>query len=283
MTRPTSVAGHITSLTDGLPDDRSRAYHAQDHAQLIPSTFTPVEPLAETNQILPNTSYDQLLSTPSDDGGYADNVRESSKESQELNAKAEKQALEQEQDEISQLAARDREVRAHEQAHASVGGQYAGSPTYSFQRGPDGVRYAVGGEVSIDTGKAATPEETIRKAQVVRRAALAPAEPSPQDRRVAAEASQIQAEALQELRVQQVEEQEQKEGASDIDEEGSGTSVESIQLGLLDEVGVPDDKQSKNTDFTNTLNHIIGSRTYESVASLGISSRDNHSLLDQII
>lgn len=97
---------------------------------------------------------------------------------------------------ISELATRDREVRAHEQAHASIGGQYAGSPTYSFERGPNGVNYAVGGEVAIDTSPVPNdPEATLRKAQVIRAAASAPAEPSPQDRRVAAQAASLENEA----------------------------------------------------------------------------------------
>src|SRR5690606_18669390 len=49
--------------------------------------------------------------------------------------------------EVLELSQRDREVRSHELAHAAVGGQYAGSPSYSFTRGPDGRRYAVAGEV----------------------------------------------------------------------------------------------------------------------------------------
>jgi len=101
-----------------------------------------------------------------------------------------------EQRAIGELATRDREVRAHEQAHASVGGQYAGSPTYSFERGPNGVNYAVGGEVSIDTSPVPNdPEATLRKAQVIRAAASAPVEPSPQDRRVAAQAASLENEA----------------------------------------------------------------------------------------
>jgi hypothetical protein len=101
-----------------------------------------------------------------------------------------------EQRAISELATRDREVRAHEQAHAAVGGQYAGSPTYSFERGPNGVNYAVGGEVSIDTSPVPNdPEATLRKAQTIRAAASAPAEPSPQDRRVAAQAASLENEA----------------------------------------------------------------------------------------
>ena len=66
-------------------------------------------------------------------------------------------------------------------------------------RGPDGVNYAVSGEVSIDVGPAATPQETLLKAQIVRRAALAPAEPSAQDRNVAAEAVKLEAQARLDL------------------------------------------------------------------------------------
>lgn len=103
--------------------------------------------------------------------------------------------------EVERLEARDREVRAHEQAHVSAGGQYVqGGPRYEFTRGPNGRQYATGGEVSIDVSPESTPEATIQKARVVRRAALAPAEPSAQDRRIAAKASQLEANARQELR-----------------------------------------------------------------------------------
>ena len=116
---------------------------------------------------------------------------------------------EQEQQEVRELATRDHEVRSHEQAHAAVGGKYAGSPVYEFVRGPDGVSYAVGGEVSIDTSPVpGDPEATIAKAQQIRRAANAPAEPSSQDRRVAAEASLMEAEARAALRQEQVAESE---------------------------------------------------------------------------
>ncbi|GAA3968759.1 putative metalloprotease CJM1_0395 family protein [Allohahella marinimesophila] len=92
---------------------------------------------------------------------------------------------------IQDLASRDREVKTHEQAHASVGGAYAGAPSYTYTRGPDGKQYATGGEVSIDTGAIeGDPDATIDKMQQVVRAALAPAEPSAQDRKVAAAASQ---------------------------------------------------------------------------------------------
>ncbi|MEM9705658.1 MAG: putative metalloprotease CJM1_0395 family protein [Pseudomonadota bacterium] len=103
---------------------------------------------------------------------------------------------------VAELRARDREVRAHEQAHKNVAGRYAGAISYEYRRGPDNVRYAVGGSVPIDVSPVAgDPEATIDKMEVVKAAALAPAEPSAQDRAVAqvAQATILQAEA--ELRV----------------------------------------------------------------------------------
>ena len=106
-----------------------------------------------------------------------------------------------ERKEVEELKQRDREVRTHEQAHAMAAGQYAkGGPSYSYATGPDGKRYAVSGEVSIDVSAIPDdPEATIRKMQQVRRAALAPAEPSGQDRSVATEASAKEAQARREL------------------------------------------------------------------------------------
>lgn len=97
---------------------------------------------------------------------------------------------------LEKLKARDREVRAHEMAHlAAAGGLAMSGASFTYQRGPDGASYAIGGEVQIDTSGGSTPEETIRKAQIIRAAALAPAEPSGQDRSVAAKAAQMEAQA----------------------------------------------------------------------------------------
>ncbi len=113
-----------------------------------------------------------------------------------------------EQQEIARLQQRDREVRDHEAAHVAAGGIYVrGGATFTYQTGPDNKRYAVGGEVSIDTSPVrGNPEATIVKMQTVRRAALAPADPSGQDRAVAAAASGMEAAARQELRREQSEE-----------------------------------------------------------------------------
>jgi hypothetical protein len=115
---------------------------------------------------------------------------------------AQNQLSDEEKNEVRELQARDREVRAHEQAHLSAGGQFiTHGATYSYQQGPDGQRYATGGEVGIDTSPVqGDPEATIRKMQAVRAAALAPANPSGQDQQVAAQAGQQAAQAQAEMR-----------------------------------------------------------------------------------
>lgn len=106
---------------------------------------------------------------------------------------------------ISQLESRDREVRIHEQAHAAVGGQYVTSgPSYTYQTGPDGKRYAVGGNVGIDVSPIPNdPQATLAKARQVIQAAMAPAEPSSQDYAVAQSAQAMMQQAQQELSTQQ--------------------------------------------------------------------------------
>lgn len=129
--------------------------------------------------------------------------------------------------EVQRLKNRDAEVRAHEQAHAAAGGSHAGSPSYEFETGPDGRRYAVGGEVSIDTSEVAgDPKASIAKMQQVVRAATAPADPSGQDRKVAAKArakmAKLQAEMTQEAARAQLPEDPQggKTGEADPNKDG---------------------------------------------------------------
>ncbi|TMP00076.1 catalase [Pseudoalteromonas sp. S3260] len=133
------------------------------------------------------------------DSDQDDAEQEKQQAAEEVSEQEELQ-LEQEQQQIKELKARDTEVRTHEQAHAAVGGQYAGSPSYEYQRGPDGTNYAVGGEVPIDVGVInGDPQATIDKMQTVLAAALAPAEPSGADRAIAADATQKMAAAQAEL------------------------------------------------------------------------------------
>lgn len=102
---------------------------------------------------------------------------------------------------IQKLITRDRQVRAHEQAHLSAAGGLAkGGADFQYAKGPDGKQYATGGEVSIDSSKVAgDPEATLRKAGKIRAAALAPAQPSAQDVAVAGKAGSMAAEARAEI------------------------------------------------------------------------------------
>lgn len=124
-----------------------------------------------------------------------------SAQKQQTTNTGEKVLTEEEQKQVEELKARDTEVRAHEQAHIAAGGSYVrGGARYDYQTGPDGKKYAVGGEVSIDTSAVeGDPQATINKAQVILKAALAPAEPSGQDKAVAAQARQMMASARKEL------------------------------------------------------------------------------------
>jgi hypothetical protein len=180
----------------------------QESVELKSSSFRPTEQLAESSR-------QQTRRAPEDNPSQdAEQNRVATKapvdEGQQRKQKAQQQEQQEaEQKVIEQLSARDREVRAHEQAHAAVAGQYAGSPTYTYQRGPDGVSYAVGGEVQIDTSPIPNdPEATLRKAEQIARAASAPAEPSGQDRAVAAQAAkmaqQARVEISQKIREEQV-------------------------------------------------------------------------------
>lgn len=108
---------------------------------------------------------------------------------------------------VEYLKSRDRQVRSHEQAHVMAGGGLVrGGASFGYETGPDGKKYAVSGEVSIDTSTSSDdPEATLQKAQQIQRAALAPADPSGQDRKVAAEAASMAAEARAEIARQQFE------------------------------------------------------------------------------
>lgn len=107
---------------------------------------------------------------------------------------------EEEKQQVEQLKARDREVRAHEQAHLAALGGEGGSAKFSYETGPDGNRYAVEGEVPVSIGSVpGDPRATIEKARRVARAAVAPAQPSGADQRARARAQQVEAEARQKL------------------------------------------------------------------------------------
>lgn len=143
---------------------------------------------------------------------------EAATESSKLGGKSE--LTEEERREVEKLKQRDAEVRRHEAAHKAAAGKYAkGGPTFEYETGPDGKQYAVGGEVQIDTSEVSgDPQATIQKMQQIQRAANAPAEPSSQDRRVAAQAARAEAKARAEL----AEENRQGDGSNGGSESGGG-------------------------------------------------------------
>lgn len=100
---------------------------------------------------------------------------------------------------LKDLEARDGEVRAHEAAHQAAGGGMTGAATYTYQQGPDGKMYAIGGEVSISMKSGSTPEETIANARQIASAAMAAGDPSPQDFAVASSARVMEMKAQQQL------------------------------------------------------------------------------------
>lgn len=133
--------------------------------------------------------------------------------------------------EIERLRETDRKVRAHELAHiAAGGGVVTGSASYEYVRGPDGKLYAVGGEVPIDATPESTPEATLAKAEAIRRAALAPADPSGTDRQVAAQAAAMAAEARAQIAAQAASQDASPAGAA------AGAAYRRVQDGS----GLPD-------------------------------------------
>lgn len=153
------------------------------------------------------TIYSSSYSSPSKD---AKQTEENSKTASSANHGIDKLTQEQRQ-QLSQLQQRDSEVRSHEAAHLAAGGSVvSGSASFTYQKGPDGRLYAIGGEVPISSPTATTPQEQIEIARQIQAAALAPASPSPQDFKVAASAAMMEAQARQELSVQKSEELKQK-------------------------------------------------------------------------
>ncbi|MBM0419651.1 putative metalloprotease CJM1_0395 family protein [Aeromonas veronii] len=157
------------------------------------SSNQPPQNSRETGQPAPTTLPDnRFVEATGEDG-----------QRKQQDPKQQEQQQRQEQ-QVQDLVERDKEVRTHEQAHQSAGGEYASSPTYQFTQGPDGKRYATGGEVQIDTSVVpGDPAATIAKMQQIRSAALAPAEPSAQDLAVARSAAASEAKARKELMAEQ--------------------------------------------------------------------------------
>ena len=126
------------------------------------------------------------------------NIIKSEAEKREASEKKDK-AEDEKDSQVRELENIQREVIAHEAAHKAAAGEFGGAISYTYTEGPDGKRYITGGEVPIKLKQGSTPEETLRNMQQVQMAANAPADPSGQDRQVAAKAAAIAAKARSEV------------------------------------------------------------------------------------
>jgi len=177
----------------------------------------PVDRAAEGNPFASLAELGRIGQT--EDRGRADRASENSASENNLEDNLQEEPerdrvelSEEEQREIQKLKNADRAARAHEQAHKAVGGELIiGGPYYDYARGPDNRLYAVAGEVTIDTSEIRDdPEANAEKMQHVRRTALAPRDPSPQDRHVASQAAAKETQSRAEAVRQQAEERDRE-------------------------------------------------------------------------
>lgn len=112
---------------------------------------------------------------------------------------------------VRELQSIDKNVKAHEAAHQAAGGGLAGAASFTYTRGPDNQMYATAGEVPVSMQKGNTPEETIANARQIVAAAMAPADPSPQDYKIAANAAKMEFDARAEAMKLKAEESKEKE------------------------------------------------------------------------
>jgi len=155
---------------------------------------------------------DELRSHKLSDSEKKDKEIKEAKETKEASKIASSDKLSEDEERlVRDLSSRDSEVKAHEAAHQAAGGGMTGAASYTYQQGPDGKMYAIGGEVSISMKSGSTPEETIANARQIAAAAMAAGDPSPQDYAVASSARVMEMKAQQLLAKEQQEELQGKE------------------------------------------------------------------------
>ena len=235
---PLEVVQSTTSPVDGrtlLAAQESSDRNSRDAQQQSFQQFQEQASKSANNNQFSNSTQ----SDPEQSADRAANPEGDSKGNEPQSTPANPQGLtEEELQQVQKLKQIDRQVRAHERSHQNAAPELTGPANFKTVRGPDGKLYAVAGEVSIDTGEAATPEATIQKLKRVIKAALAPLEPSPQDRKVAAQARAEIAEARGEIRqenaeekreAQEVKQEAQEERQAQSQNEASGISTASVQ------------------------------------------------------
>ncbi len=198
---------------------------------------------------------------PEQDGRSGTAPEETSKSPSSQDTSRERAQQLQDQQILRQLSARDSEVRQHEMAHQAAGGGHTGAVSYTFERGPDGRMYAVGGEVSIDTSAVSgDPRATLEKAETIIRAAMAPAEPSAQDHRVAASARAMAAEARAELARMEEDERAEAAESGEVESDQSDQGAETESVASADKSG-----SSANDAVSQTFSPATGPQPLNAV------------------
>jgi len=131
---------------------------------------------------------------------------------------------------VKDLSSRDSEVKAHEAAHQAAGGGMTGAASYTYQQGPDGKMYAIGGEVSISSVSGSTPEETIKNARQIAAAAMAAGSPSPQDFSVASSARVMEMKAMQQKAKDTQEQIDGQKSYQDASSQKRDTNISNINI-----------------------------------------------------
>ena len=162
---------------------------------------------------------------------------------------------------VTELQAADTNVRAHEAAHMAAGGGLTSPASYTYERGPDNKMYAVAGEVGISTGEGNTPQESLNKAQTIRRAALAPADPSPQDLKVAAQAASMEMSARAQIMQEKMAQNSQNTNNSN---ETSGDAVNSVENSNVN---------SAENSTRNSVGNSVGNSNVNSAENSAENSR----------
>ena len=238
-----SPGGRLTPVARGSavafrpaasPRDADTIVHLSEQAQALLAGRGPIDVTArEEITVIPvpaddaasrDGEFEPIFGAAEDvgEGDEANSAASDSHSSVSAHLPGQKARTPEEERAVQQLRARDVEVRAHEAAHAAAAGSLGGRPSLEYVVGPDGRRYAVAGEVSVDTSPGRTPEETIVKARTIRAAATAPASPSAQDMAVAAAAARMESDARNAIRERHAIESRAKAERSESTEEQEG-------------------------------------------------------------
>ncbi|MDY6188303.1 MAG: putative metalloprotease CJM1_0395 family protein [Campylobacter sp.] len=176
---------------------------------------------------------------------------------------------------VSELQAADTNVRAHEAAHMAAGGGLTSPASYTYERGPDNKMYAVAGEVGISTSEGNTPQESLNKAQTIRRAALAPADPSPQDLKVAAQAASMEMSARAEIMQEKMAQNSQNPNNNNETSAGNSnvnSTVNSAENSARNSTGNSTENSNVNSTENSNTNSTENSKENSRIPSINHSS-----------